>query len=131
MLTSTITNTRAAHTNWTLPGGVEIVGNDLEAVHESIRAPTGLGVDSQHNIFITYARNNEPQNITLAKATGFSTEEHWPSQEWQNCVTGQNLSTCFVNVQNAVLDSFGQLWILDSGVPYGRYVTYRLSFMCS
>ena len=31
-----------------------------------------------------------------------------------------NASTYFVNVQNVVLDSIGQLWIIDSGIPSNR-----------
>jgi hypothetical protein len=37
----------------------------------------------------------------------------------QTCTSGQNASTCFINVQNIVLDSFHQLWLLDSGIPPG------------
>lgn len=37
----------------------------------------------------------------------------------QNCTEGQNASTCFINVQNVVLDSVNQLWIVDSGIPPG------------
>jgi hypothetical protein len=37
----------------------------------------------------------------------------------QNCTPAQNTSTCFINVQNIVLDSLHQLWLLDSGIPPG------------
>lgn len=98
---------------------LDVIGDVLETVHESERAPTGIAVDPEHNIFFTYARNMEPQNWTVTKATGFTTEEPWPSEEWQNCAEGQNASTCFVNVQNIVLDSVGGWWVIDSGLPNG------------
>jgi hypothetical protein len=101
------------------PSDLDVIGGTLEPVHDCVKAPTGIAVDRQHNVYFTYARNSEPQNWTLTKATGFNTEEPWPSAEWQNCAPGQNASTCFVNVQNLVLDDFGRFWVIDSGVPYG------------
>lgn len=101
------------------PSDLEVIGNDVEAVHSSVRAPTGITVDPDHNLFFTYARNMEKQNYTVTKATSFTDEAPWPSEEWQNCADGQNASTCFVNVQNIVLDSVGGWWVIDSGVPNG------------
>lgn len=101
------------------PSDLDVIGNDVEAVHASVRAPTGITVDPDHNLFFTYARNMEKQNYTVTKATSFTDEEPWPSEEWQNCADGQNASTCFVNVQNIVLDSVGGWWLIDSGVPNG------------
>lgn len=51
------------------------------------------------------------------KCTSFNDEEPWPTAAWQNCTEGQDPSTCFINVQNVVLDSIGQLWVVDSGIP--------------
>ncbi|KAJ8063953.1 hypothetical protein OCU04_007800 [Sclerotinia nivalis] len=98
---------------------LDVIGPELQAVHEYVRAPTGLAVDLDANLFFTYARNMEPQNRTLTKATGFNSEAPWPSAEWQNCAAGQNASECFVNVQNVVLDAEGVFWVIDSGVPNG------------
>ncbi|KAF7876687.1 hypothetical protein EAF04_001772 [Stromatinia cepivora] len=98
---------------------LDVIGPELQAVHEYVRAPTGLAVDLDANLFFTYARNMEPQNWTLTKATGFNSEAPWPSAEWQNCAAGQNASECFVNVQNVVLDAEGVFWVIDSGVPNG------------
>ncbi|THV48164.1 hypothetical protein BGAL_0264g00100 [Botrytis galanthina] len=105
---------------------LDVIGPGLEAVHEYVRAPTGLGLDPDGNIFFTYARNMEPQNWTLTKATGFNSEAPWPSAEWQNCAAGQNASECFVNVQNVVLDAEGTFWVIDSGVPNG--VSYPTTY---
>ncbi|CAN8096990.1 unnamed protein product [Discula destructiva] len=110
--------------NGTTPVGIcaadlDVIGNAPEAVHSGERGATGIAVDPEHNIFFTYARNMEAQNYTVTKATSFTTEEPWPSAEWQNCADGQNASTCFVNVQNIVLDSVGGWWLIDSGVPNG------------
>lgn len=91
----------------------------MEVVHEHERAPTGLGLDLDANIYFIYARNLEAQNWTLTKSSGFNTEVPWPSAEWQNCASGQNVSECFINVQNVVLDSEGVFWVVDSGVPHG------------
>ncbi|KAJ0104461.1 hypothetical protein J7T55_010927 [Diaporthe amygdali] len=97
----------------------QVIGDVPDAIHEGAIPPTGIAVDPEHNIFFTYARNMEKQNHTLTKATSFSEEIPWPSEEWQNCAEGQNASTCFVNVQNIVLDSVGGWWVIDSGVPNG------------
>lgn len=96
-----------------------VVGPPLQAVHESQRVPTGLALDTEENLYLTYPRTfeNTPNNVAIA--TSFFTEEPWPCASIQNCTTGQNASTCFVNVQNIVLDSIGQLWVIDSGIPYG------------
>ncbi|KAF2722660.1 hypothetical protein K431DRAFT_221752 [Polychaeton citri CBS 116435] len=100
------------------PQDISIIGPPLQAVHDSQRAPTGLAVDSAHNVYLTYPRNTgqTPNNVVLC--TSFNDEKPWPNAEIQNCTAGQDLSTCFVNVQNVVLDSVGQLWIVDSGIPY-------------
>lgn len=99
------------------PQDFSVVGPPLEAVHESQQAPTGLAVDSKHNIYITYPRNMGPTPNNVVIATGFSTEKPWPNAKIQNCTDGEDYSKCFVNVQNVVLDSIGQLWIVDSGFP--------------
>lgn len=98
----------------------KIIGGALEAVHESTKAPTGLAVDLDENIYLTYPRNFENATNAVTLATGFAEEEPWPSAEIQNCQPGQNVSECFINVQNLVLDAHGQLWVLDSGIPYKK-----------
>lgn len=98
---------------------LEVLGDVPEVVHEGKVPPTGITVDPEQNIYFTYARNMEKQIYTLTKATSFTDEVPWPSEEWQNCSDGQNASTCFVNVQNVVLDSVGGFWVIDSGVPNG------------
>ena len=99
------------------PQDFSIIGPPLEAVHESEQAPTGLAVDNDLNIYLTYPRNfgYTPNNVVLA--TSYTGEEPWPSAAIQNCAPGQNASTCFINVQNVVLDSIGQMWAQDSGIP--------------
>ncbi|KAK5134140.1 hypothetical protein LTR08_006915 [Meristemomyces frigidus] len=99
------------------PQDFNVVGPALEAVHDSQQAPTGLAVDSAHNIYLTYPRNFGPTPNNVVICTSFNAEKAWPSAEIQNCTTGQDPATCFINVQNVVLDSLGQLWILDSGIP--------------
>ncbi|KAL1879194.1 hypothetical protein Daus18300_001773 [Diaporthe australafricana] len=97
-----------------------LIGGALEAVHESTKAPTGLAVDLDENIYLTYPRNFENATNTVTIATSFAAEEPWPSAEIQNCQPGQNASECFINVQNVVRDALGQLWVLDSGIPYKK-----------
>ncbi len=60
--------------------------------------------------------NLTPNNVVIC--TDFNNEKPWPNATIQNCTQGQDPSTCFINVQNVVLDSIGQLWIVDSGFPY-------------
>ena len=99
------------------PQDFSIIGPPLEAVHESQQPPTGLAVDNDLNIYLTYPRNfgYTPNNVVIA--TNYTGEVPWPSAEIQNCAPGQNASTCFINVQNVVLDSVGQMWAQDSGIP--------------
>lgn len=101
------------------PGDLHVIGGDPEVIHEGSIAPTGIAVDPEHNIFFTYARNMQRQRYTMTRATSFTEEVPWPSEEWQDCAEGQNASTCFVNVQNVVLDSVGGWWVIDSGIPNG------------
>jgi hypothetical protein len=97
-----------------------IIGPELEPVHESTRAPTGLAIDPNLVLYLTYPRNSGPTPDNVVKCTSFEKEEPWPSAAFQNCTTGQNASTCFINVQNIVLDSVNQLWVVDSGIPPGE-----------
>lgn len=102
------------------PNDFTIIGDQLQPVHESFLPPTGLAVDPNLNIYIAYPRNSGPTPNNVAIATGFDTEEPWPSAEIQNCTSGQNASLCFINVQNPVLDSHGVMWVVDSGIPPGQ-----------
>ena len=102
----------------TTPQDFSIIGPPLQAVHESVQAPTGLAVDNDLNIYLTYPRNSGATKDNVVIATNFTGEEPWPSSGIQNCSAGQNASTCFINVQNVVLDSQGVMWVVDSGIPY-------------
>jgi hypothetical protein len=112
------TNCNINGTIGTTPQDFSIIGPPLQAVHESVQAPTGLAVDNDLNIYLTYPRNSGATKYNVVIATNFTGEEPWPSSSIQNCSTGQNASTCFINVQNVVLDSQGVMWIVDSGIPY-------------
>ncbi|KAK4507437.1 hypothetical protein PRZ48_001172 [Zasmidium cellare] len=100
------------------PQDYGVTGPPIQGVHDSQQAPTGLAVDHEHNVYLTYPRNTgqTPSNVVIC--TSFNDEKPWPSAEIQNCTQGQDPSQCFVNVQNVVLDSIGQLWVVDSGIPY-------------
>ncbi|KAK3725043.1 hypothetical protein LTR37_000553 [Vermiconidia calcicola] len=100
------------------PQDFNVVGPELQAVHDSQDPPTGLAVDDGHNIYLTYPRNSGQTPVNVVKCTGFNEEQPWPNAAIQNCTEGQDPSTCFVNVQNVVLDSIGQMWVVDSGFPY-------------
>ena len=99
------------YTTGSYPRDYSVIGPALEAIHESQRPTTGLAIDKSNNLYLAYPRNTgqTPNNVVIA--TGFAEEEPWPNAAMQNCTTGQNVSTCFVNVQNVVLDSIGQLWV--------------------
>lgn len=122
---TTCPNPALSSSNSTLgvcPQDFTLIGGTLEPVHESTDAPTGLAVDKALNIYLTYPRNAENATNNVVICTSFTNEEPWPSAEIQRCSPGQNVSTCFINVQNVVLDSIGQMWIIDSGIPYGSTV---------
>ncbi|KAL8948926.1 MAG: hypothetical protein Q9222_004930 [Ikaeria aurantiellina] len=103
------------------PEAFSIVGAPLQAVHASVeRAPTGFAVDPSLNIYLTYPRNTGPTPINVVIATNFTGEIPWPNPEVQNCTSSQNASTCFINVQNVVLDPQDPehiMWVVDSGIP--------------
>ena len=105
------------------PESFSIIGPPLQAVHASVeRPPTGFAVDPSLNIYLTYPRNTGPTPNNVVIATNFTGEKPWPNAEIQNCTESQNVSTCFVNVQNVVLDPKDPLhvmWVVDSGIPPG------------
>lgn len=97
------------------------IGPTLEAIHESQTAPTGFAVDSKLNFYLAYPRNAGIVATNVAIARNFTAEEPWPNTAIQNCALGQDASTCFINVQNLVLDPLdtGVMWVVDSGIPFG------------
>jgi hypothetical protein len=101
------------------PQDFTVVGPPLEAIHDSQSPSTGLAVDINHNLYLTYPRNagQTPSNVVIC--TSFNDEKPWPNAAIQNCTSGQDPSTCFINVQNVVRDDKGRLWIVDSGIPAG------------
>ncbi|KAF2856250.1 hypothetical protein T440DRAFT_103461 [Plenodomus tracheiphilus IPT5] len=111
------------YTNGAYPQAFVTVGLPLEAVHDSQKPSTGLAVDSVHKLYLTYPRNagQTPNNVVIC--TSFNDEEPWPSSTMQNCVAGQDPSTCFINVQNIIRDDRGRLWVVDSGIPYNATPT--------
>ncbi|KAK0323500.1 hypothetical protein LTR82_005247 [Friedmanniomyces endolithicus] len=87
------------------PQDFNVVGPALEAVHDSQTAPTGLAElrpDSQ--------QRSNLHRLQQREAVAFSGDPELHD--------GPEPTTCFLNVQNVVLDSIGQLWIVDSGIPY-------------
>lgn len=104
------------YTRGAYPRDFNIVGSDMEAIHDSQSAPTGLAVDVYHRLYLTYPRNNGPTPNNVVICTSFNAEKPWPNDAIQNCTTGQDPSTCFINVQNIVRDDRGRLWVVDSGL---------------
>ena len=116
------------------PDSLSIIGPPIQAVHASVeRAPTGFAVDPSLNIYLTYPRNSGPTPNNVVIASNFTGEKPWPNPEIQNCTATQNASTCFINVQNVVLDPKDPqhvMWVVDSGIspgtmsatPYGAKV---------
>ena len=107
------------YTNGAYPQDFNIVGPPLEAIHDSQKPSTGLAVDINHRLYLTYPRNtgSTPSNVVIC--TSFNNEKPWPNATIQNCTTGQDPSTCFINVQNIVRDDQGRLWAVDNGIPAG------------
>jgi hypothetical protein len=97
-----------------------IIGPTLQPVHSSSSPPTGLAIDRNLSLYLTYPRNSgsTPNNVVICPT--YDTEEPWPNSSIQNCYPGRNASECFINVQNVVLDVIGQLWVVDSGIPPGE-----------
>lgn len=111
------------YTNGAYPQDFALIGPPLEAVHDSQKPPTGLAVDSAQKLYLTYPRNagQTPNNVVVC--TSYNEEQPWPNSAMQNCASGQDPSTCFINVQNIVHDDRGRLWVVDSGIPYNATPT--------
>jgi hypothetical protein len=107
------------YTHGAYPQDFSIVGPPLEAIHDSQSPSTGLAVDVNHNLYLTYPRNAGPTPSNVVICTSFNDEKPWPNAAMQNCTTGQDPSTCFINVQNVVRDDKGRLWVVDNGIPAG------------
>ena len=111
------------------PQSFAIIGPPLQAVHASVeRPPTGFAVDPSLNVYLTYPRNTgaTPNNVVIA--TNFTDERPWPNADIQNCTGNQDPSTCFINVQNVVLDPKDPehvMWVVDSGIPPGSMAAIR------
>lgn len=105
------------------PQSFDIIRPPLQAVHASLeRPPIGFAVDPSLNVYLTYPRNTGvmPNNVVIP--TNFTDERAWPNAEIQNCMGNQEPSTCFINVQNVVLDPKDRehvMWVVDLGIPPG------------
>lgn len=99
-------------------------GPPLQLVHELYGDfPTGIAVDKYNRLFFNLPRSGGNTSRTVSLATNFTAEVPWPNAAIQNCLPGQNVSTCFVNVQSVVIDSTqSRLWVLDTGIPAGASV---------
>jgi hypothetical protein len=111
------------YTHGAYPQDFTVVGQSLEAIHDSQKPSTGLAVDINHNLYLTYPRNAGPTPNNVVICTSFNDEKPWPNAAIQNCTVGQDPSTCFINVQNVVRDDKGRLWVVDSGIPAGASPT--------
>jgi hypothetical protein len=94
-----------------------LVGGQLQPIHDSQKPSTGLAVDSTHNLYLIYPRNSGQTPSNVVVCTSYNDEVPWPNASIQNCTTGQDPRTCFINVQNIVRDDRGKLWVVDSGIP--------------
>ncbi|KAI4675914.1 uncharacterized protein J4E84_009890 [Alternaria hordeiaustralica] len=99
------------------PQDFTLVGPPLQPIHDSQKPSTGLAVDSAHNLYLTYPRNSGQTPSNVVVCTSYNDEKPWPNAAIQNCTAGQDPATCFINVQNIVLDDRGRLWVVDSGIP--------------
>lgn len=105
------------------PNNFTTDGPYLEVVHEIYNLttfPTGVAVDLDNRIFINFPRSASNNDITLGLADSFNTTIAYPNASIQSCLPGQNVSTCFVNIQSVVIDSAQRLWALDTGAGPGQ-----------
>ena len=105
------------------PNNFTVDGPFLEVVHEIYNLttfPTGVAVSEDNRIFINFPRSASNNSITLSVADGFDTTVAYPNASIQTCQPGQNVSTCFVNVQSVVIDSAQRIWALDTGAGPGQ-----------
>lgn len=105
------------------PNNFTTDGPYLEVVHEIYNLttfPTGVAVDQENRIFINFPRSASSNAVTLGLADSFNTTIAYPNASIQTCQPGQNVSTCFVNIQSVVIDSAQRIWALDTGAGPGQ-----------
>ena len=105
------------------PNNFTTDGPYLEVVHEIYNLttfPTGVAVDQDERIFINFPRSASSNDVTLGLADSFNTTAAYPNASIQTCQRGQNVSTCFVNIQSVVIDSAQRIWALDTGMGPGQ-----------
>ena len=105
------------------PNNFTTDGPYLEVVHEIYNLttfPTGVAVDQENRIFINFPRSASSNDVTLGLADSFNTTVAYPNASIQTCQPGQNVSTCFVNIQSVVVDSAQRIWALDTGAGPGQ-----------
>lgn len=105
------------------PNNFTTDGPYLEVVHEINNLttfPTGVAVDLDNRIFINFPRSASSNDVTLGLADSFNTTIAYPNASIQTCQPGQNVSTCFVNIQSVVIDSAQRIWALDTGAGPGQ-----------
>lgn len=105
------------------PNNFTTDGPYLEVVHEIYNLttfPTGVAVDLDNRIFINFPRSASSNDVTLGLADSFNTTVAYPNASIQTCQPGQNVSTCFVNIQSVVIDSAQRVWALDTGAGPGQ-----------
>ncbi|KAM0805452.1 major royal jelly protein-domain-containing protein [Usnea florida] len=105
------------------PNNFTTDGPYLEVVHEIYNLttfPTGVAVDQDDRIFINFPRSASSNEVTLGLADSFNTTAAYPNASIQTCQRGQNVSTCFVNIQSVVIDSAQRIWALDTGMGPGQ-----------
>ncbi|KAK4902168.1 hypothetical protein LTR27_001070 [Elasticomyces elasticus] len=84
------------------PQDFSVVGSELEAVHDSQSPPTGLAVDKDLNIYLTYPRNSgQTPNNVVREAVAISGNPELHSRPGPINLLPQR-----------------QLWVVDSGIPY-------------
>jgi hypothetical protein len=63
------------YNNGAYPQDFALFGPQLEAVHDSQNASTGLAVDAAYNLYLTYPRNAGPTPNNVVICTAFNDEK--------------------------------------------------------
>ena len=91
------------------PQDFNVVGPPLEPVHDSQNPPTGLAVDTNHNVYLTYPRNQRPTPNNVVKCVDFNNEVPWPSAAIQNCRPGQVRLSSILKLLGTQVDLYTQI----------------------
>ena len=89
----------------------------LRLVAESPQQWTGIAVDANDGIWVSYPRWSEEVPISVARLGRGGEPQPFPDATWNDWKPGEDPDGQWVCVQSVVIDDQNRLWVLDTGNP--------------